>query len=385
MKLYHISINSLLRRKARMFFLLAGLLIAVSTVVLLLNISQAMNSDLAGKLDEFGANILIVPQSDKLSLSYGGMAVSGISFDIKPLHNDAIAKIKKIKNKDNIKIIAPKLLNVTDILQKKVMVVGVDFVQEIALKKWWSVTGKTPVKSDEALIGSEVAKKLKLSLDQVILVKGKPFKVSGILEESGSQDDQIIFVDLRRAQIIFNKGSEISLIEVAALCYDCPIEDIVAQTSGMLPGAKVTAMQQTIKSKMKSMHQFEQFSMGISLVILMVAILIVFTTMSASVNERKKEIGIFRAMGFRESHIMQIILQEAFFLSAVAGIFGYFIGLVISINTAPFIGIDSGNIMISYNIIALSLLMSITIGMGASLLPAMKASRLDPTICLQAL
>ncbi len=385
MKLYHISINSLLRRKARMFFLLAGLLIAVSTVVLLLSISRAMNEDIANKLDEYGANILIVPRSDELSLSYGGMSVSGVSFDVTPLRQEDVAKIRQIKNRDNIKIVSPKLLNVADVQQKKVMVVGVHFDEEITLKKWWSIIGEVPRKEDETLIGIDVKNKLQLGLGQVILINGQPFKVSGILKESGSQDDQLVFIDLERAQKLFNKGSEISLIEVAALCYDCPIEEIVAQTADQLPGARVTAIQQTIKSKMKSVHQFENFSMGISVVILLVAILIVFTTMSASVNERKKEIGIFRAMGYRQSHVMQIILQEAFALSTLAGLTGYFLGLLVSGYAGTMIGADKVNVHIDFTIMALSLVISIAIGLGASLYPAVKAARLDPTVSLQSL
>ncbi|HED09084.1 MAG TPA: ABC transporter permease [Caldithrix abyssi] len=385
MKLYHISLNSLLRRKARMFFLLAGLLIAVSTVVLLMSIGQTMNEDIANKLDEYGANILIVPRSDELSLSYGGMSVSGVSFDVNPLQQSDVAKIRQIKNKDNIKIVSPKLLNVADVQQKKVMVVGVHFDEEITLKKWWTIIGEVPREEDEVLIGVDVKRKLQLGLGQVILINDQPFKVSGILNESGSQDDQLVFIDLERAQKLFNKGSEISLIEVAALCYDCPIEEIVAQTSDKLPGARVTAIQQTIKSKMKSIHQFEQFSLGISVVILFVAILIVFTTMSASVNERKKEIGIFRAMGYRQSHIMRIILQEAFLLSTLAGLAGYFLGLLVSGYAGSLIGADKVNVHVDFTIMALSLAISIVIGLGASLYPAIKAARLDPTVSLQSL
>jgi putative ABC transport system permease protein len=385
LKLYNISLNSLWRRKARMLFLLVGLLIAISTVIILLNITQTMNNDIANKLDEFGANILIVPQSDELSLSYGGMSVSGVAFDVQPLDESDISKIGQIKNKDNIKIISPKLLNVAEIQQKKVMVVGVDFEQELALKKWWIIIGATPKEKDEALVGADVKKKLNLSLGQAILINGVPFKIKGILEENGSQDDQLVLIDLGRAQQLFNKGSEISLIEVAALCYDCPIEDIVAQTSEQLPGAKVTAIQQTIKTKMKSIAQFEQFSIGVSIVILLVAGLIVFTSMSASVNERKKEIGIFRAIGYRQSHIIQIILQEAFLISSVAGIIGYFLGWVVSIYVAPMIGADSVAVSININMISISLMISIIIGMSASLYPSIKASRLDPTVALQSL
>ncbi|MEE9119110.1 MAG: ABC transporter permease, partial [Calditrichia bacterium] len=307
MKLYHISINSLLRRKARMIFLVLGLLIAVSTVITLITISRAMNVDIAAKLDEFGANILIVPKSDNLSLSYGGMSVSNLAFKTNELRMDAILKIRMIKNKKNISFVAPKLLNVTDINKTKVMIVGIDFEQEIRLKKWWSVIGKVPERNDEVLIGVDVQKKMNVRLNQFLRINSIPYLIAGILKETGSQDDGLVFMQLKESQKIFNKPQAISLIEVAALCYDCPIEQIVAQISEKLPTAKVTAIRQTIQSKMEAIDHFRNFSLGISIVILFVGAIIVFTTMMASVNERVREIGIYRAIGFRQSHVLKII------------------------------------------------------------------------------
>ncbi len=385
MKLYHISLNSLWRRKTRMLFLLIGLTIAVSTVIILLNISRAMNTDIAQKLDEYGANILIVPKSDDLSLSYGGMSVAGVSFGAKELQNSDIAKIRTIKNKENISIVAPKLLNVAEVQSKRVMVVGIDFQSETTLKKWWKIIGNKPVDEREALIGAEVKRKLNLGLNQTIQLNGETFKIAGILEETGSQDDGLIFINLDKAQALFNKPAAISLIEVAALCYDCPIEEIVAQTSEKLPGAKVTAIRQTIQSKMDMLRQFENFSLGISGVILLVGALIVFTTMSASVNERKKEIGVFRSIGFRQRHIMQIILLEALILSGVAGFVGYLFGFVAAQNAAPLVGAESLTVQLDGMLLLFALGLSVVIGIGAAFYPSVKASRLDPTTALRAL
>lgn len=385
MKLHNISLNSLWRRKTRMLFLLVGLIIAVSTVVTLINISEAMNADITRKLDEYGANILIMPRSDDLSLSYGGMSVSGVAFDIQELHSSDIEKIKTIKNNDNISIIAPKLLNVANVQERKVLVVGVDFGEEIALKKWWSIIGSKPTEENDALIGLEAKRKLDIGLNQQILIKDKLFNVAGILEETGSQDDELIFVNLTLAQQLFNKPASITLIEVAALCYDCPIEEIVAQTSQKLPGAKVMAIRQTIQSKMETMHHFQSFSMGISIVIIFVGALIVFITMSASVNERIAEIGIFRAIGFRQSHILKIILLETSVISGYAGLLGYLLGLLIAKNVAPLVGAQSGFWNIDIRMFLLVLVFSVILGIGASFYPAFKASRLDPTTALRAI
>jgi putative ABC transport system permease protein len=386
MRLQDISIGNLRRRKTKMFFLILGLVIAVSTVVTLVTVSRAMNADIATKLDEFGANILIVPKSDDLSLTYGGMSVSGVSFDTRDLHEDDVARIRTIKNRENISIIAPKLLNAAKVQKKDVLVVGVDFGVEVRLKKWWSIVGKKPEANQDALIGAEAKNKLQLRLNQGFELNGETFTVAGILEPTGSQDDGIIFIGLKEAQRLFGKTEQISLIELAALCYDCPIEEIVRQTSEKLPGAKVMAIRQTIESKMEAMHRFEHFSLGISIVVLFVGALIVFTNMTASVNERTREIGVFRAIGFRQTHIMKIILTEALIISFVAGIAGYFVGYGTSKIATTILTMNGGlSISVNYLLLGFSILLAVVIGLASSIYPAYKASRMDPTVALRAL
>ncbi|MDP2884731.1 MAG: ABC transporter permease [Ignavibacteria bacterium] len=386
MNLYNISFNNLCRRKAKMVFLVLGLAIAISTVVTLITVSRAMNAEIATSLDEYGANIVIVPKSDDLSLTYGGMAISGISLGAHKIYEKDTETIQSIKNRDNIKIIAPKLLNAAAILQRNVLVVGVRFSDELALKKWWRLAGGRPTEKHEAIIGSEVKEKLQLGLQQSFEIKSERFVVAGILEPTGSQDDGIVFIDLKEAQRIFGKPGELSLIEVAALCYDCPIEEIVRQTSEKLPEARVMAIRQTIESKMEAMHRFEHFSYGISAVVVLVAALIVVTNMMSSVNERTREIGVFRAIGFRQKHIMKIILIEAFLVSFLAGLAGYFIGVGVSKIVTPLLTMNgSDGSMMDPTLLGFSLALAVFIGLASSIYPALIAARLDPTVALKAL
>jgi putative ABC transport system permease protein len=386
MNLYNISFNNLRRRKAKMMFLVLGLAIAISTVVTLITVSRAMNAEIATSLDEYGANIVIVPKSDDLSLTYGGMAISGISLGAHKLYEKDTERIRSIKNRDNIKMIAPKLLNAAKIVQRDVLVVGVRFSDELALKKWWRLAGGRPTEKHEAIIGSEVQEKLQLGIRQSFEIEGERFVVAAILEPTGSQDDGIVFIDLKEAQRIFGKPGELSLIEVAALCYDCPIEEIVRQTSEKLPEARVMAIRQTIESKMEAMHRFEHFSYGISAVVVLVAALIVVTNMMSSVNERTREIGVFRAIGFRQKHIMKIILIEAFLVSFVAGLAGYFIGVGVSKIATPLLTMNgSDGSMMNPTLLGFSLALAVFIGLASSIYPALKAARLDPTVALKAL
>ena len=87
--------------------------------------------------------------------------------------------------------------------------------------------------------------------------------------------------------------------------------DMVLQIAEKLPGAKVSAIQQVVEGRLKALDQFRRFSYAMAGVVVFIGSLIVFVTMMGSVNERTTEIGVFRAIGFRRSHIMRIILLEA--------------------------------------------------------------------------
>ena len=85
---------------------------------------------------------------------------------------------------------------------------------------------------EEVLLGNKAAVPLK-SAGDTLIIGGRPVRVSGILEETGSQDDFLIFSDLAFVQEIMKRPGV--LIEVSAFCNTCPIEDIVQQISKVLP------------------------------------------------------------------------------------------------------------------------------------------------------
>ncbi|MDA8139195.1 MAG: ABC transporter permease [Desulfobacteraceae bacterium] len=385
MTIREIALRNLMRRKAKAAFILAGLVIGVATVVAVIGFAETMAHDINTKLEKYGANILIVPRADNLTLSYGGMTLGGVSFDLQPIHEQDLPKIRTIKNAANIAAVGPIVLGAVKINAHPALLAGIDFESAHILKPWWRISGQQPA-DKELLVGAEAGRILGLSPGDIIKVDNFDLKVSGVLAPTGSQDDQLLFTPLKSAQEVLGRPGEISIVEVAALCHNCPVDAMVAQLSEKLPSAKVMAIQQVVKGRMETLAQFKKFSFGLSVVVVLVGGLVVLVTLMSSVKERTAEIGIFRAVGFRRSHVMRIIFIEAGVISLLAGFLGYLIGLG---------GIWSGLKLFGHGAVSAlhidpllgagAILMALMVGIAAGVYPAAIAARMDPNQALKTL
>ena len=385
MNLRVITFRNLMRRKGKAAFVIAGLVIGVSTVVGIISFVEAMTSDINEKLEKYGANILIVPKTENLALTYGGLSLGGVSFEMEEIREAELARVGSIKNARNIAALGPLVLGVIQVRDRRVLMAGVDFKASEILKPWWKIQGSFP-DHDGVVLGAEASRVLNLTTGDQVNIKGRRFNVSGVLKPTGSQDDQLVFARLLTAQSIFNKNGSVSMAEVAALCKDCPIEAMVSQISEAVPGAKVMAIQQVVKSRMETLEQFKNFSYGISGVILFIGAMVVLVTMMGSVRERTDEIGIFRAIGFRKQHILKIVFLEAAIVSGLAGVIGYFIGLGASNIAVRVFGENhSGMVPFDIGLAAGAFCIALLVGLISSAYPAFMASRLDPNEALRAL
>jgi len=386
MKLHNISLNNLRRRKAKMAFLTIGLSVGIATIVTLVTLTRSMSGDIGRKMDEFGANILITPQSNGLAMNYGGISLGGVTFDQREIREEDLPRISTIRNSRNISAIAPKVLGGVRVAGRDALLVGVLFDRELKMKQWWNIFGEAPKGDHELLLGSDAAKLFNVLPGDTLAIKGETFKVTGVLGQTGSQDDSLIFANLAKAQKLLGKEGRITLVEVAALCSGCPIGDMVVQIAEKLPDARVSAIQQVVEGRLKALDQFKRFSYALGGVVAFIGSLIVFVTMMGSVNERTTEIGVFRAIGFRKSHIMRIILLEALLVSLLAGLVGFASGMGAARLALPFMAEGKNALLVwDMSVTFGSIGLAVVVGLLASLYPALHASRMDPTEALRAL
>ena len=383
MRLSRIALGNVRRHPARTALLAVMILCVVAIVSTLFFVTRSADSDLANKVDEYGANITVVPQSDQLPLVYGGIRVGGLTYDVKPLSMDEVALIRTIKNSENINRVAPKLLQLTEIDGTRLTVVGVVWDEELPLKKWWKITGSAPDSSSEVLLGARAAQLLNRQPGASVRMNGEDFTVAGVLESTGTQEDDVVFIDLGKAQALWNRPGEVSFVEVSAWCSSCPIETISAQISTLLPNARVSALRKAIESREILVGQFRLFSVVLSAFLALSGIMIVLTTTLGRVRERKNEIGVFRALGYRRKHVLEVILLENLIVAVVAASVGVALAWVASGPVAKLAAgvttVAAPSALILLGAVSAAVLMVVL----ASLYPAWQASRLSPLLALR--
>lgn len=386
MRRIDVALRNLRRRKGRAALLVLGLALGTGTVVALMAITATMQHDIGLKLDQYGANVLVVPRSSNLALSYGGLTVAATAYDVSELSNADVERIWAIKNAASLNAVAPKLLGAARLREQTVLLAGVLFDQELKLKPWWTLEqGRMPAAPGEALAGSRLAEATGLSVGSSAEVLGETVRVVGILADNGSQDDDILFVDLAVAQRLLERPRAVSLVEVAALCNACPIEQIVEEIGQAVPQAQVTALRQAVTLRMETVRQLERFALAVSLVVVVIGGLVVLTTMLGAITERRQEIGLFRALGFRRQHVFQVVLSEVALISLVGGFLGWLLGMAAATGLTPRIAGVTAPVSWDPVLALVGIGGALVLGLGAGLYPALQATRLDPTIALRSL
>ena len=302
MHLLTIVLQNIRRRKLRSGILTLSIIIGVAAIIFLTTTTQAMKKDVADQLDEFGSNILILPDTGQ-ALTFGGITVEAPS-QVKNLDISLIPLMQTIKNKETLATIAPKLLTAINLQGQEVLAIGVDFPAEFKLKKWWKIdtSANSLPNQEEIILGSDAALALGLSPRQSVVIKGREFRIAGIIQPTGSaEDDQAVFMDLSALQTLTNQPQAISLIETAALCYSCPIEEVTQQLQDKLPGTKVTALQSTIKSRDDTVAKFKALTWSVSLIFLITCSLILAITMKSSVEDEPGKSGFYGLLAFAKA------------------------------------------------------------------------------------
>jgi len=387
MRLYQVVVKDIMRRKKRVLYASLGVVIGITTIIAVLTIALAGQTNIYGQLEKYGANLIVMPAIGDIDIGLGGLSLGTLAVGDNYISEDKLPEIRQIsdgrirealniEDQGDIATIAPKLYMNTKVNGTSVIVVGVDLQEERLLKTWWKVSqGKYLEASDEALVGAIAAELLGFNVGDRITLNGGEITIAGILEETGSNEDYQVFVPLETAQKAFDKEGLVSSIDIRALCNACPTSEIASAINENMLGVRAVAVKQIAETEMGMLEKVSGFLFALAAITLAVGCFGVVNTMTTSVHERIKDIGIMRAVGASRNQIMKIFFYEAIIVGVAGGLLGYIAGTLLAYIVGPLI---FGGVAVTYvpQYFLPSLALATLIAVIASVYPAFRASRI---------
>ena len=387
MRLTTVVAKDMVRRKRRVMYSVFGVSIGIMTVIAMLTVGNSGERLLQMDLERYGPNLTVVPATARMDVELGGLTMGSVTVGetmldqallplIQYVADEAIREDKGINSPSPIAIVAPRLYLPGVVGSRNVTVVGVLPDQEQAIRVWWNFSeGGQLSGADEVVAGAVAANVLGLKAGQTLTLSSHTYTVAGVLGESGSNDDYLLFVPLATLQQSAGKGPVVSTVDVRAHCTGCPVEDIAVALTDQIPGIHAVAVRQVAEAELSMWHNIRAVVLMLAAITLLVGLFGVMNSMSAMVADRRKDIGIMRAVGASRRQILSMFLQEATVLGLLGGVGGYVAGLLLAMVVGPLMreGLVVTPVL---GYLPLAVLVAAVVSIIAALQPALSASRM---------
>lgn len=396
MRLASVAWKELKHRRSSMISGLIAITLGIAVIVGIRSVTEASEAAVAVQLDSLGANVLVLPQGATID------AYHTADIDAPTFPEDYVERMVT-SGLLGVESISPKLTRRVEVGGRKVVLTGVLPDHEVPTKPVWMMEEaasshvcaadeggsadprlqRRPIKSlkkDEVLLGAVVAEAMGLEVGDTLDVKGLTLKVSTVLDEKGTVDDDRVFMHLHAMQDLLGTGRQLSAIEVMGCC-SVVGDSLLGDLRNVLPDTRVTGISQIVSTQVETHRLMDRLSWGILLIVLLVGGLSIGNYMWANVTQRRREIGVLRMLGARRGTVMGVLLLKAFVLGWVGGILGFLIGtLVVTIWGPDLLGHEVAALP---KWLLLSVALATLVALVGSFLPAWLAARFDPSANMQ--
>lgn len=333
--LFPLAIKNLKRKPLRTGILVIAIGLLVAVLVFALSFVRRVDSSIKVTSGRLGADLLIVPAGSR-----GAAEDVLLENRVKTFYMDKKV-MEKVKDIRGIERVTPQtyLATITgaccDVPES--MVVAFNQDTDFVIKPWLNKKLGRRLERGEAIVGSESALNISLGLTEVDSVLfGNVFKIVGVLDKTGTGLDTAIFIDENNIDDILKKGKaaikpgEISVIFARVkkgydpLNVAAELEDSVIETDTM-------ARKDIGKNLINALRDINRiFFISVVLASILAAFL-AWAVFSGIANERSKEVGIMRAIGAKESHVMRLFLFEVVVIGGIGSLIGIFSGTLLSL------------------------------------------------------
>lgn len=401
MRLRTLVFREIFERKSQLFTSFLAILLGITVIVSIKNITHYSEGAVAQEMDSLGANVLVLPKATTLQDYYN----ADIQSETIPEEYVTQLATANLAGLDNV---SPKLSVQVQLKDKNFTLTGILPKSEFQAKAAWSGAGiftrpvgcgasvgmmekddkKTlsrkkiieTLEDNEVLVGANVAAYLNLKDGDSLEVLGKKFTVTAVLPETGTVDDSRIFAHLHTVQDLSKKGSVLSAIEIIGCCQEIS-DGLVAKLNAVLPDAKVVTVAQIVKSQQNVNRLMSNLSLMFLVIIVFVGGASIANYMYANVFERRREIGTLMALGADSRLVLKVFLLKALLLGGAGGVGGYILGSIFAFVLGP--QLAGIRVWPMWELAIAAIVISVGLTLVASFFPARSAARLDPCATFQ--
>ena len=357
--------------------LVALIAVAVGATIIsgMVTVYREVPQQLGREFRAYGANLLLIPAGENST------------FDEKNL-----AGVREILRGSEIIGIAPFLYERLEINKQYILTGGTDFDELQKVSPYWQIEGRYPAKGErEVLVGAELAKilspyePLELVGSTVTVSAGegtamRQYVVSGIVS-TGGKEEEFAFLNLAELQAMVEKPQKIGIAQVSVVAEGDNLQSIEEKISSAFTELQPQTVQQIASSEFSVLSKLQVLVLLVTAIVLVLTLICVSTTMMAVVTERRREIGLKKALGAANENIVREFLGEGCLLGAFGGLLGSGLGYLFAESVS--LQVFGRGIYFSVSIAILSIALSILVTGVASLIPVRIATAVDPAIVLR--
>jgi putative ABC transport system permease protein len=398
---FHIAFRNLRTRSLRSWLTIVGIIIGVFLIISLLSLSEGIKKTITGQLKALGGDVIFVMPGDLTN--FMAMFTSGAK-----LEREDIEAIEKTEGVDVVLTMSYQSLVARYGEEgKMVFITGIPFdkgmeilerFQGWSLKKGeWPIPGKRDILAGSQ-VETEIFKKT-VKPGSEIIIKGRKFKIAGILNSLGSQqDDSSIFIDMPIYQDLTGEKpgtAQMAMVKIEdGYNLDKAAENIkksLEKTRKRRVGAEGSDFSVITSERMGGiagsiLDVIQLAIVAFASIAIVVGGIGITNTMFTSVRERTREIGTMKAIGAKNSAVLTIFLIEAGIIGLAGGIGGTFLGVIL----ARLVEVYAAASPMFYfaasttpGIILFGLGFSFFVGCIAGFLPAKQAAKMKPVEALR--
>lgn len=361
---------SMLRRKTRLFITLLAVAVGATIISGMVTVYREVPAQMSRAFRAYGANLLVLPSGERTEVPDSGLK-----------------DIRSALSEYEIVGITPFLYETMAVNKQPVIAGGTDFAELQKVSPYWQIEGAYPREGErEILLGAEFAQRLGVKTGASVTLsagEGKAmqnYTVSGIVR-TGGKEEQLVYVSLPQLQRMTGKKGVISLAQASVVADGERLEEAVAKVAAGTKDVTPQLVKQIAHSEGTVLGKLQALVLLVTLVVLVLTLICVTTTMMAVVTERRKEIGLKKALGAGNRDIVLEFLGNGCLLGAFGGVAGTGLGYIFAQSVS--LNVFGRGIEFSPLIAVFSLVLSIVITGLASLIPVRIATGVDPAIVLR--